>query len=158
MTTGAAEPPAFRLAQVRDEDRLVEFMRAFYDLSDYPFDAAAARAALRPLLEPASRSGRVWMIESDGREVGYVAMCLGHSLEYRGRDAFVDELYVEPEFRRRGFGAAAVEMVAQACAALGVRALHLEVERTNHAAQALYRRFGFEDHDRLMMTRLISPP
>jgi ribosomal protein S18 acetylase RimI-like enzyme len=33
----------------------------------------------------------------------------------------------------------------------------LEVERHNQSAQALYRRFGFEDHDRVMMTKLIAP-
>ena len=43
--------------------------------------------------------------------------------------------------------------VAAACADLGVRARHLEVARTNTAAQRLYRRARFEDHDRFLLTR-----
>ncbi|HYS78429.1 MAG TPA: hypothetical protein VEO94_06295 [Candidatus Dormibacteraeota bacterium] len=39
---------------------------------------------------------------------------------------------------------------------IGVRALHLEMERGNVAAQALYRRHGFADHDRYLMTRWIG--
>jgi ribosomal protein S18 acetylase RimI-like enzyme len=141
---------------VRDADALVAFMRAFYELSGYPFDRQAARAALLPLLEPDSTSGRVWILEADGCDVGYVAVTLGHSLEYRGRDAFLDELYVEPAYRGRGFGAAAMDYAESACRQLGVRALHLEVERGNSSAQALYRRLGYEEKDRFLMTKRIA--
>jgi ribosomal protein S18 acetylase RimI-like enzyme len=37
-----------------------------------------------------------------------------------------------------------------------VTALHLEVERKNKAAQEFYRRIGFQDHDRYLMTRWIE--
>jgi ribosomal protein S18 acetylase RimI-like enzyme len=37
-----------------------------------------------------------------------------------------------------------------------VRALHLEVERANTAAQGLYRKFGFADHERYLFTRWIE--
>jgi len=39
----------------------------------------------------------------------------------------------------------------------GRQALHLEVERTNAVGQTLYRKFGFEDHDRYLMSRRIAP-
>jgi hypothetical protein len=37
---------------------------------------------------------------------GYVILTLGFSVEYRGREAFVDELYVEEKFRRQGLAGA----------------------------------------------------
>jgi ribosomal protein S18 acetylase RimI-like enzyme len=37
-----------------------------------------------------------------------------------------------------------------------VRALHLEVERTNASAEALYRRRGFRDNDRRLLTKLLG--
>ncbi len=43
----------------------------------------------------------------------------------------------------------------QACRELGVRALHLEVERENVEAQALYRRIGYKDHDRYLLTKWV---
>jgi ribosomal protein S18 acetylase RimI-like enzyme len=36
---------------------------------------------------------------------------------------------------------------------LGVHTLHLEVERKNVRAHHLYRKMGFEDHDRYLMTK-----
>jgi ribosomal protein S18 acetylase RimI-like enzyme len=38
-----------------------------------------------------------------------------------------------------------------------VRALHLEVDHTNEAARRLYRRWGFVEHDRYLMTRRVPP-
>jgi ribosomal protein S18 acetylase RimI-like enzyme len=156
MTGVAPVNLSFRLAGARDADGLIALMREFYAVFSYPFDAAAARAALAPVRAPDSERGRIWLIETHGEAVGYVALMLGHSLEYRGRDAFLDELYVVPAARGNGFAKAAMEHVARACHELGVRALHLEVERDNAAAQALYRRFGFEDHDRYLMTLRIA--
>jgi ribosomal protein S18 acetylase RimI-like enzyme len=37
-----------------------------------------------------------------------------------------------------------------------IQALHLEVEHDNHAAQALYRRLGFTDHNRYLMTKCVE--
>jgi hypothetical protein len=52
-----------------------------------------------------------------------------------------------------GERARALEFAAAACADLGVRALHREVERTNTGAQRPYRRLGLENQDRFLMTR-----
>jgi len=35
--------------------------------------------------------GRVWLIQYQGQVIGYVILTLGYSLEYGGRDAFIDE-------------------------------------------------------------------
>jgi ribosomal protein S18 acetylase RimI-like enzyme len=44
-----------------------------------------------------------------------------------------------------------------ACREAGVRALHLEVERANARARALYARSGFTDQDRLLLTKRLTP-
>jgi len=141
----------FRLASERETAAILEFMRAFYAGEGYPFEEHAAGKALTMLVRTPDL-GRVWLIAEDEEPVGYVALTFGYSLEFHGRDAFVDELFVRAERRGRGAGTAALRFVMDACPALGVHALHLEVERVNTAAQALYRRFGFHDHDRYLMT------
>ncbi|HST87308.1 MAG TPA: GNAT family N-acetyltransferase [Ktedonobacterales bacterium] len=141
----------FRLAGEDDTGQILEFMRAFYAGEGYPFDERAAGAALAELVRTPDR-GRAWLIMENEEPVGYVALTFGYSLEFHGRDAFVDELFVRSERRDRGAGTAALRFVMDVCPALGVHALHLEVERVNTAAQALYRRFGFHDHDRYLMT------
>jgi GNAT superfamily N-acetyltransferase len=131
-------------------------MRGLYAHDRLPWRPRPARAALAGLLRD-RRRGRAWLIAAGGRPAGYLVVTLGWSLEYLGLDAFVDELYLEPSWRGRGVGSAAVRLAGAACRRLGVRALHLEVERRNRRARRFYRRAGFADHDRFLMTRFIRP-
>ena len=144
----------FRLANPADIDTIIEFMRQFYAIDDYPFEEHAARTALENIVHDLSL-GRVWLITVGEAAIGYIVVTFGYSLEYRGRDAFIDELFVLASHRNQGVGTRAIQFAVEACPALGIRALHLEVERTNVAGQTLYRKFGFQDHDRYLMTRLI---
>ena len=132
-------------------------MAANYAEAGMPNDARASRAAFATLVrDPAL--GRVWIVEVDESAVGYAALTLGWSLEYGGRDAFVDDLYVAPLHRGRGRGGAALAAVEAAARELGVRSLHLEVERGNVRAQELYRRRGFADNERRLMTKRLDAP
>jgi ribosomal protein S18 acetylase RimI-like enzyme len=88
--------------------------------------------------------------------VGYAVLTLGHSIEYQGRDGFVDEIYVRPAWRRRGVARELLRALEEEAVAVGVRALHLEVERQKEAVQALYHHLGFEDHDRVLMTKQLG--
>ncbi len=99
-------------------------MREFYELDHLTFDEPAARAALQQVLANDSL-GRVWLIQADGNPIGYIALTLGFSLEFHGRDAFIDEIYIRAEYRGRGIGGRAIEFVEDACRSLEVRVLHL---------------------------------
>src|SRR5262245_13653892 len=142
----------FRPATTADEPALLELMREFYQEGRISFDERAARAALRGVLaDPAH--GRALLIEVEGAVAGYLVVCFGWSLEFHGRAAFLDELYVRERFRGQGIGTRALEVAAEVCRTSGVRAMHLEVERSNTRAQSVYRRTGFADRDYYLMTR-----
>jgi ribosomal protein S18 acetylase RimI-like enzyme len=143
--------PIFRLANETDIDLLIAFMRQFYAIDNYLFDDAAARAALTRLVLDSSL-GRVWLIYREDEAIGYIALTFGYSLEFHGRDAFIDELFVLADQRQQGIGTKAMQFVIDACPDLGIHALHLEVEHTNIPGQKLYQKFGFEDHSRFLMT------
>lgn len=147
---------AFTAARADDADLLVELMRAFYEFDHIPFDESDGRAALLQLISD-ERLGCVYLIRSGEEAVGYLVLTFGFSLEFKGRDAFVDELFLREEFRGRGIGRRALAFAEEQCRGAGVRALHLEVERANTNAQGLYRRAGFKDHDRYLMTKWIAP-
>lgn len=89
---------------------------------------------------------------------GYIVLTLSFSFEYHGKDAFIDELYVEPRYRRQGIGRRAVEFVEQRARELGAQAIQLEVGAGNDPALGLYRRTSYEDHRRRLMTKLITLP
>jgi GNAT superfamily N-acetyltransferase len=145
----------FKIAETTDIELIVTFMRELNEVDQTPFDEPAARAAgVRFIAD--TTWGRVWLIQTGGEAVGYVALTLGYSFEYHGQDAFIDELYLKESHRGQGIGRQAIEFVEQICRTLGVNALHLEVERRNTAAHKLYRQAGFEDHDRYLMTKWIG--
>ena len=115
-------------------------------------EATASRSALQELLAQPGL-GRAWLIEEAGEPLGYLALCFGYSLEFGGRDAFVDEVYVRPGARGRGFAREALRVAEVECLRAGVRALHLEVDQGHASAQRLYRRAGFADRDNYLMNK-----
>ena len=148
--------PTFERATEADLDELVAMMRALYAEDEgFAFDEAVARKGLALLLED-DRNGRVWLIRMDGETAGYIVLATSFSLEYHGRDAFIDEVYVVPTWRDRGIGARALERAVEECRAMGVAAVHLEVGHDNPKARALYERLGFVDRRRYLMTRWIG--
>jgi ribosomal protein S18 acetylase RimI-like enzyme len=147
---------ALRAAATADVPLLLQLMHGYYQDDALAFDVERAEATLRELLAQ-PHWGRVWLVIHDEQVIGYVAVCLGFSLELGGHDAFVDELFVLPPHRGRGHGRRVVELAALEARKLGVRALHLEVDRGNVRAQRLYDALGFGNRDRyLVMTKPLA--
>jgi GNAT superfamily N-acetyltransferase len=96
------------------------------------------------------------LIQSNDQVIGYIVLTFGFSLEYRGRDAFIDEFYLRPQYRGQGIGTKTLAFVESACRTLEVRALHLEADFANVDAQRLYDRVGYQRHDRFLMTKLLE--
>ena len=117
------------------------------------FDESVIAGVTEQLLRDPSL-GRVWFIAVDGQNVGYIVMAFDYSLEYRGRGAWVDEFFVRRAYRGQGIGTQALEFFAQQAKKLGVAVIHLEVNHGNPALE-LYRRLGYEDHQRYLMTKWI---
>jgi ribosomal protein S18 acetylase RimI-like enzyme len=150
-----SDDPQFRLAGTSDAGALLEFMRAYYAFDGHGFDLEKARVALTGLLLDASL-GLAWLILDGDAAVGYVVLCFGYSLEWLGRDAFVDEFFLREEYRGRGWGRKTMEFVEEAARAAGVRALHLEVMRGNAAALEVYRKLGFREHHSSLLSKWIA--
>ncbi len=144
----------FREATLQDEAALVPMMRALDEHEPYAiqFDESAVRTAFRQFLAlPAF--GRVWLLYHGPALIGYIILTIGFSFEFHGHDAFIDELYIAPDHRRRGFGRQAIAFLEQKAREMGVNAVHLEVDRGNDSALELYRRSGYRDHARFLMTK-----
>lgn len=143
---------SFRLASIADVGILERLIPAFHLEDGHPIEGAVLRRALEAVAsdEPLLR---VWMIVRDASPIGYLALALGFSIEVGGLDAFLDELYVLPEYRGRGVGQRAVRFVEQECVRLGVRRLCLEVETRNDKARKLYESFDYAEHSRHLMSK-----
>jgi diamine N-acetyltransferase len=147
----------FEPARPEHRDIIVAMMRAFEyaDPGTTPFDEQRRRAIFDRFVRD-STYGRAWLIVEGEAPVGYVVLTVSFSFEYRGCDAFVDELYIAEQQRGRGLGRRAMEFVEGVARQLGVNALHLEVSRDNDRALGLYRRAGYVDHSRYLMTKWLN--
>jgi ribosomal protein S18 acetylase RimI-like enzyme len=144
-----------RTALPDDLSSVRDLMQGYYRDDGLEFSQVQLSAMLRLLQEP--QWGRVYLLEVGELAAGYLAVCFGFSLELGGNDAFVDEVFVLPEQRGRGYGTQLLEFAAADCATLGVRALHLEVDRGNEGAQRLYDSLGYLRRDRYYtMTKPLS--
>ena len=151
------EDVLIRQAAVQDLDALLPLVAAYHSFEKVTLREAERRRALADLLaDPAL--GVVLRLDAGGMPAGYAAVCFGYSIEFGGRDAFLDELYLVPSVRRRGLGARLLVEAKACAAACGARALHLEVAADNDAAQLLYTRSGFERRGgfKLMSARLAA--
>ena len=146
----------FHPAVAADLPELVGMMRELQEDDPWsiPFEEAEAAEAMEKLLRDSSL-GRVWIIAADGHTIGYIVMCFDYSLEYRGRGAWVDEFFVRRTYRGSGIGTQALDFFLLQARELEVSVVYLEVNHGNPAID-LYRRKGFEDHQRYLMTRWIT--
>jgi GNAT superfamily N-acetyltransferase len=148
----------FQLARPEQSDVVLSLMRSLEqeDPNKKPFDDHMRRSSyLRFLNEPGY--GYLWLFESGEKVVGYMVLAFVFSFEYGGRNAFIDELYVIPEYRRKGIATRALQFARQTAQAHEVVALHLEVSRNNSSAHKLYLHAGFADHDRYLLTKWLDP-
>jgi GNAT superfamily N-acetyltransferase len=143
--------PRLRAVTRTDLPELLGMVRAYYAEEGHPFDETLQPGAVQVLVE-GDPLARGWLIEQDGEAIGYVVVTASFSLESGGRDGFIDELYVRPDWRGRGVGGQILAMLDDEARRLRFRRLYLEVTSGN-PANRLYRRAGFVDHDRHLMSK-----
>jgi ribosomal protein S18 acetylase RimI-like enzyme len=137
-----------------DVERVLPLMAQLYAHGDSAFEPQRHRQAIERLLtEP--QCGGIWTIEADGALAGYIVILLGYSLEFGGRFGLLDELFIAESQRGTGVAQEALAFAEEQCRARGWKALRLEVDTENLRAQNLYRRSGFQKHDRFPMTKWI---
>ncbi len=126
-------------------------MRDFYVFERLPFEESRQRRLVLQLIgNPAL--GRLIVFEQANELLGYMVLGFGFSLEFHGRDCLLDEFYVVPEHRSKGIGRAAVEFAIATCREMGIHAVHLEADYVNVRGHEFYKRLGFKDHERHLMT------
>jgi len=105
--------------------------------------AGLARAETGRLLADgvATPEQQLFEIEDDTGGVGY--LWLATLSRGSSRSAYVYQIIVRPEHRRRGHARAALQQAAALAAAQGHSALALHVFAHNEAARALYASLGF---------------
>jgi GNAT superfamily N-acetyltransferase len=140
-------------ATIADLETLFEMMRHMQldDPWEEPFHAPTVRANLAELLQNPVY-GVIYLVREDSVPIGYLVICFDYSLEYRGKGAWIDELFVEPAHREKGIGTQLLDLADRASREHQAKVIHLEVNHGNPAIE-LYRRRGFSEHHRFLMSK-----
>ena len=146
---------SLHLARPENLQAVLRLAASFHEGAGIQTDDAAREAALVPLLE-GNPYGAIYLIGPTRAPIGYVVVTFGWSVELGGMDSFVDEIFIRPAVRGRGIATEVLGKLATTLKSAGIKALHLEVDRENDAAQRLYSRARFRARDRYMlMTRML---
>ncbi|GGR22859.1 hypothetical protein GCM10008957_38650 [Deinococcus ruber] len=88
--------------------------------------------------------------------VGQNVGVLWYALRQNGSQvsAFVYEIEIYPDYRRRGYATRAFELLEQDAAGHGAGSVQLHVFGHNHVARALYERLGFSPTNLLLRKNL----
>ncbi len=146
-------PVHFQLAASSDVDTVLLMIRHMQadDAWSEDFDETIVRSNLLELLHNL-HYGVIYLAREEHVPVAYLVICFDYSLEYRGKGAWIDELFVERSHRGQGIGTQLLDLAESASREHGAHFLHLEVSHGNRAIE-LYRRRGFVDHQRYLMTK-----
>ena len=113
-----------RIASEGNINLLLPLVRAYHDFEKITLSDQKRIDALMPLLSDDELLGRIWLIYESGRAIGYIALCFGYSIEFGGRDAFVDEFFIKEEARGKGIGHEVLETIKWKADEFNVVVLH----------------------------------
>lgn len=141
-----------RIAGPEDFARLIAMVRDFYVEDCIPYQPELVEPGLQAVLGNPSL-GAVLLLSSDElAEVGYVTLGWCFSVEQGGRFVLLDELYLAPAARGRGWGRQALAVARDWAAGQGAAVIRLEVNHHNAKAKRLYLSAGYRDDARDILT------
>lgn len=141
-----------RVARPDDFPKIIEMVRDFYIEDEIPYQAELVEPGLRALLDN-SAYGAVLLLSSDEvADAGYITLGWCFSVEQGGRFVLLDELYLTPAARGRGWGRQALGLARDWASEQGAAVIRLEVNHHNTRAKALYLSAGYRDDERDILT------
>ena len=123
------------------------FLLKIFEFVDYSF-----RSAL--LGEYSSTLGSPFFLAFFNGKMAAAAACL-YSREYPLL-ALMGPVATAENCRRKSLASSLINCMMEHLSALGCQAVYLGVSHNNHPARTLYRRLGFENHQGIIMRRLLS--
>jgi ribosomal protein S18 acetylase RimI-like enzyme len=131
-------------------ETITSMMQDFYAIDNYPIDVEISKQLFQEFISH-ENLGKAWLIYDDSEVIGYVILTFIFSFEYKGRIAFIDELYLKDIARGKGIGTKTLEFIKEQIPKLSLKLLYLEVEHHNENAQRLYIANDFVIHNRKLL-------
>ena len=127
-----------------------EVLQLIQDLATYEKASEQVEASRDDLLNTIfAKEPKVFcdLVEVDGQIAGMAIWFLNYSTWQAKHGIYLEDLYIKPEFRARGYGKALLKHLAQICDKEGYGRLQWWVLDWNSPAIEFYRSFGAEAMD-----------
>ena len=144
-----------RLAHQADINIILDFMLDYYRIEEIKFNRQKSKITLEDFITK-DNHGSIWMICSGSEQIGYFCLAYSYTLEQYGKDCFLDEIYIKPEYRKRGIGTEIMGFIARYLREKNFKAIHLVVHDNNQSAFKYYLKNGFKAHKASFMTKKIN--
>lgn len=133
-----------RKATPQDKELYMHFTDAFYHSEAvlHPVPDSHREATWAELMR-SSDYAECFFIDKDGVDAGFLLMAYTFSQESGGKVAWVEEIFINPEFRGQGLGTELFKFIKDEIEPKCSR-IRLEVEEDNHRAKKLYESLGFK--------------
>ena len=144
-------------ATERDTPVIVHMIRALVDYEHLSHEFTVTEAILKNALFGSRPAAEVVLAYVGTEAVGFAVYYPTFSTASGQRGLYLEDLYVEPQWRGRGFGRALFAHVAKVAAGRGWRRLNWSVLDWNESAMRFYRSLGAEAMPDSASYRLIGP-
>jgi len=135
--------PILSVAKKKDLDLVLKLVRAFHKAEGIDVSNSTLTNTVYPLLKKQNEHGCVLLINLGTDVIGYVALCFGYSIEFGGRDASIDELYLKNEYQGKKIARSVLADCKSLANGLGLQALHINVSSSASKLRSLYEDCGF---------------
>ena len=148
--------PEIRLLRTQEIDAAVDLFSRQLREHQLSTDLSQVRSVIEQITKN-SRLGFVLVaFAKNGRPVGIALGCAFLGIEHRGMSGWLEELYVLPEFRKRGVGSLLIAEFIRVASELGWRAIDLEIDSGHGQAASLYKGHGFHRLNRSRFSRTLK--
>ncbi len=105
------QTPVFRFAEEEDTPLILQFIRELADYEGMLGEVMADEATLKEWIFRKQKA-EVLFVLADGREVGFALFFHNFSTFLGRAGLYLEDLYVKPEYRGRGYGKAILKKLA----------------------------------------------
>ncbi|ACE89300.1 GCN5-related N-acetyltransferase protein [Rhizobium phaseoli] len=126
-----------RDARPEDEAGWRQLWAAYLDFYDVTVEADITDQTWRRIFDPASAIA-MCVAEIDGRIIGFALYLTHEGTWIRGRDCYLEDLFVDADARGKGVGRALMDDLVALGKAEGWSRLYLHTSENNKTARALY--------------------
>lgn len=142
-------------AEKNDSAQITDLLKRQLDEHRLPISVDHIREGVEGIFADNTR-GFLLVAKMADQPIGVAYISFVWTLEHGGPGAWLEEIYMLPEWRNRGIGTQMLEMAIKECTNRGCRGIDLEIDSAHKKVESLYRRFGFLPLDRQRWMRKLK--